>query len=83
MGSSRHLRWDEMDKNHTPLEKLIRHFEVHNRTEGKFTRTVEWYKEGWSSSCAGLISGPPNEPGQYGPEQSPGVYSPPPGKAIP
>lgn len=32
-----------MEKNNIPLEKLARHFEAHNRSEGKSPRTVEWY----------------------------------------
>lgn len=40
---SRNLRWKELEKRNFPLEKLIRHFEAHNRSEGKSPRTVEWY----------------------------------------
>jgi integrase/recombinase XerC/integrase/recombinase XerD len=36
-------RWQEPDKNHIPLEKLVRHFEAHNRSEGKSPATVYWY----------------------------------------
>ncbi len=32
-----------MEKKDIPLERLVRHFEVHNRTEGKSPRTLEWY----------------------------------------
>jgi site-specific recombinase XerD len=36
-------RWQEVEKTGTPLDKLVRHFEAHNRSEGKSARTVEWY----------------------------------------
>jgi len=36
-------RWQELEKLNTPLEKLVRHFEACNRSEGKSARTVEWY----------------------------------------
>ena len=29
--------------NQMELSTLIHHYEVHNRTEGKSERTVEWY----------------------------------------
>ena len=38
-------RWETMDKSNTELTKLMLHFEVHNRTEGKSPRTVEWYND--------------------------------------
>ena len=31
------------DAGQTDLQDLMGHFEVHNRTEGKSPRTVEWY----------------------------------------
>ena len=34
-----------MDKYNTDLSVAMRHFEVHNRTEGKSVRTVPWYNE--------------------------------------
>jgi site-specific recombinase XerD len=34
-----------MDKSDLDLSVLIKHFEIHNRTEGKSPRTVEWYNE--------------------------------------
>ena len=34
-----------MDKGNSDLSIFIRHFEVHNKTEGKSPRTVEWYNE--------------------------------------
>lgn len=36
-------RWQDLDKDGIPLEKLIRHFETHNRSEGKSQATVYWY----------------------------------------
>jgi len=41
----RNLRWETMDKSNFDLSVLMRHFEVHNRTEGKSARTVGWYNE--------------------------------------
>jgi len=41
---TRNRKWQELEKNNTPLEKLARHFEAHNRSEGKSPRTVDWYK---------------------------------------
>jgi len=32
-----------LEKDNIPLEKLTRHFEAYNRSEGKSPRTVEWY----------------------------------------
>lgn len=43
-------RWDSMDKDSTPLEKLVLQYEAFNRAEGKTARTVNWY--GW---CLGLF----------------------------
>jgi phosphoglycerol transferase MdoB-like AlkP superfamily enzyme len=34
-----------MDKSRVELSVLIQHFEVHNRTEGKSPRTVQWYND--------------------------------------
>ena len=31
------------DAGQTDLQDLMEHFEIHNRTEGKSPRTVEWY----------------------------------------
>jgi len=45
MGENRYCRWEEMDKSQTDISVLIHHFEVHNRTEGKSPRTVEWYNQ--------------------------------------
>jgi len=59
-------RWQELEKGHTSLERLIKHFEAHNRSEGKSPRTVEYYsrvlnyflqyleKEGYSTSLGDL-----------------------------
>ncbi|MFQ5874075.1 MAG: hypothetical protein ACE5JL_09770 [Dehalococcoidia bacterium] len=38
-------RREEMDKPDIDLSILIQHFEVHNRSEGKSPRTVQWYNE--------------------------------------
>jgi|TARA_B100001971_G_C17877867_1_gene376567 hypothetical protein len=40
------VRWDSMNKNDTPIEKLILQFEAFNRSEGKTTKTVRWYNTG-------------------------------------
>jgi integrase/recombinase XerD len=40
---ARNIRWQELEKSSTPLDKLVRHFEAYNRSEGKSARTVEWY----------------------------------------
>jgi site-specific recombinase XerD len=36
-------RWQDLEKDNIPLEKLTRHFETHNRSEGKSPATVYWY----------------------------------------
>ena len=41
---TKNRKWQELEKDNTPLEKLARHFEAHNRSEGKSPRTVDWYK---------------------------------------
>ena len=35
--------WQELEKSNTHVDKLVRHFEACNRSEGKLARTVEWY----------------------------------------
>jgi site-specific recombinase XerD len=45
MAKRQNRRWESMDKSNTDLSVLMRHFEVHNKTEGKSERTVEWYNE--------------------------------------
>ena len=45
MVKRRDTRWGNMDKSNIELSVLIRHYEVHNRTEGKSPRTVEWYNQ--------------------------------------
>ena len=45
MGITRIPGQEMMDKAKIDLSALIRHFNVHNRTEGKSPRTVEWYDE--------------------------------------
>ena len=44
------VRWDLMNKDNTPLEKLVLQYEAFNRAEGKTARTVSWYR-----SCLGLF----------------------------
>jgi len=41
----RNQRWEELDKRNIPLEQLIRHYEVYNRSEGKSPRTISWYTD--------------------------------------
>ena len=38
-------RWEDMYRSNIDLSVLIGHYEVHNRTEGKSPRTVQWYNE--------------------------------------
>ena len=45
MGSKYNGRREAMDKSNTDLSVIIRHFEIHNRTDGKSDRTVGWYNE--------------------------------------
>ena len=45
MRKRQNVRWEEMEKSTVKLWVLIQHFEVHNRAEGKSTRTVDWYTE--------------------------------------
>lgn len=45
MEKRRNKQWETMDKSSTDLSVLIKHSEVHNRTEGKSPRTVGWYNE--------------------------------------
>ena len=40
------MRWESMNKDNTPLEKLILQFEAYNRSEGKTEQTVRWYNTG-------------------------------------
>lgn len=44
MARYKDVRWDELNKDDTPLEKLALEFEVFNRAEGKTQNTVDWYK---------------------------------------
>ena len=41
----RNRRWQELEKDNIPLERLAQHFEAFNRSEGKSLRTVEWYSK--------------------------------------
>jgi len=41
----RNTRWETMDKSKLDLLVIKKHFEIHNRTEGKSARTVGWYNE--------------------------------------
>ena len=43
MVTGRIARMRGMDQDKFDLKTLTRHFEVHNRSEGKSARTVEWY----------------------------------------
>ena len=45
MRKKQNRRWETMDKSNADLSRLTKHFEVHNKTEGKSARTVEWYNE--------------------------------------
>ena len=45
MVNRRAIRRPPVSMNQMELSPLIRHFEVHNRTEGKSERTVEWYNQ--------------------------------------
>lgn len=45
MTKRQNARWEEMEKSTVELSVLTQHFEVHNRTEGKSPRTVDWYNE--------------------------------------
>ena len=47
-------RWETMDKSNPDLTVIIRHFEIHNRTEGKSARTVGWYNEVLGLLCRWL-----------------------------
>jgi len=40
---ARNRRWQELEKDTIPLEKLTRHFEAYNRSEGKSPKTIECY----------------------------------------
>ena len=41
----RNLRWEEVEKSNIPLDRLIRHYESFNRSEGKSPRTISWYSD--------------------------------------
>jgi site-specific recombinase XerD len=40
---AKNRRWQELEKDNIPFEKLTQHFEAYNRSEGKSPATVEWY----------------------------------------
>jgi len=40
---AKNRRWQELEKDNIPLEKLTRHFEAYNRSEGKSQKTIECY----------------------------------------
>lgn len=42
MGDGRYAGWEAIDKGNSDLSIFIKHFEVHNKTEGKSPRTVKW-----------------------------------------
>ena len=37
------VRWDSVNKDNTPLEKLVLQYQAFNRSEGKTPKTVSWY----------------------------------------
>ncbi len=39
------LRWEDLDKNNTYLDNLIKYYDTFNRTEGKSPRTITWYTD--------------------------------------
>ena len=39
---AKNTRWQELEKDDIPLERLPRHFEAYNRSEEKSPRTIEW-----------------------------------------
>jgi len=41
---AKNRRWQELEKDNIPLERLAQHFEAYNRSEGKSPATVEWYR---------------------------------------
>lgn len=45
MKTRRNTRWEEMEKGHIELSRLIQHFEAFNKSEAKSPRTVEWYNQ--------------------------------------
>lgn len=45
MKTRKNLRWEQMQKGNIELERLIQHFEVFNRSEGKSPKTVKWYSD--------------------------------------
>ena len=45
MEGGRRSRWADVKRGEVDLEDAVRRFEVHNRTEGKSARTVQWYNE--------------------------------------
>lgn len=42
---AKNKRWQELEKDSIPLNKLAQHFEAYNRSEGKSIRTVEGYSK--------------------------------------
>ncbi len=43
MTRARNWRWEEVKKDSIELSVLARHFELYNRTEGKSSKTIDWY----------------------------------------
>ena len=39
------LRWQQMDKSSIELNKVAELYDVFNRSEGKSSKTVDWYNE--------------------------------------
>ena len=54
MGKRRNMARNTMNKFNTDLTVAIRHFEIHNRTEGKSPRTVHWYNQVLTLFCRWL-----------------------------
>ena len=43
--TSNNKRWETMDKGDVSLDKLMLQYEAFNRTEGKTSKTIEWYNQ--------------------------------------
>ena len=41
--TTRNRKWQELEKTSTSLERLARHFDSYNRSDGKSPNTVIWY----------------------------------------
>ena len=45
MKTRRNLQWNEMEKSHIELSRLMECYKTFNQSEGKSPRTIEWYEE--------------------------------------